>query len=63
MDSETVTHSEVSQKMQNKCHILTCGIQKNGMKGLIFKAEVETQREKHEKTQRENNTEFERGVG
>ena len=63
MDSETVTHSEVSHKMQNECHILTCGIQKNCTEGLIFKEEIETQREKHEKTQRENNTEIERGVG
>ena len=34
--------------MQNECHILPCicGIQKNGMDDLIFKAEIETQREK-----------------
>ena len=34
--------------MQNECHILPCicGIQKNGMGDLIFKAEIETHREK-----------------
>ena len=34
--------------MQNEYHILPCicGIQKNGMDDLIFKAEIETQREK-----------------
>ena len=45
MDLETVTQSEVSQKEKNKyCTLMhICGIQKNGIDNLIFKAEIETQ--------------------
>ena len=41
MGQETVKHSEVSQKEKNKYHILThiCGIQQNGIDGLICKME------------------------
>ena len=42
MDLETVMQSEVSQKEKNVCYILThmCGIQKNGIDGLICKIEI-----------------------
>ena len=42
-DSETITQSEVSQKEKNKyCTLMhICGIQKNGIDNLIFKAETE----------------------
>ena len=45
MDLEIVIQSEVSQKEKNKYHIIThiCGIQKNCIDDLIFKAEIETQ--------------------
>ena len=45
MDLEIVIQSEVSQKENNKYHILThiCGIQKNGTDEPISKAEIETQ--------------------
>ena len=47
--------------MQNECHILPCicGIQKNGMNDLIFKAEIETQWEKKKCL----DTKIERGGG
>ena len=42
MDLETVIQSEVSQKEVNKYRILMhiCGIQKNGIDELIYKAEI-----------------------
>ena len=45
MDLETVIQSEVSQKEENKYHILMhiCGIQKNGTDEPVCKAEIETQ--------------------
>ena len=45
VDLESVIQSEVSQKEKNKYHIIThiCGIQKNCIDDLIFKAEIETQ--------------------
>ena len=45
VDLESVTQSEVSQKEKNKyCTLMhICGIQKNGIDNLIFKAEIETQ--------------------
>ena len=45
MDLETVIQSEVSQKEESECCILThiCGTWKNGINDLIYKAEIETQ--------------------
>ena len=45
MDLESVIHSEVSQKEENKYRILThiCGIQKGGIDDLICKTEIKTQ--------------------
>ena len=45
MDLEIIILSEGSQKEKNKYHILTHirGIQKDGIDGLIYKAEIETQ--------------------
>ena len=42
MDLETVIQSELSQKEENKSHILMnmCGIQKNGIPDPICKTEV-----------------------
>ena len=47
MDLETVIHSEVTQKEENKYHILMhiCGIQKHGIDDLICKTETERCRE------------------
>ena len=45
MDPETVIQSEVSQKEENKYHILRyiCGTQKNGTDEWVCRAEIETQ--------------------
>ena len=45
MELETVIQSEVSQKEENKYHILmyVSGIYKNGIDDLICKAGIETQ--------------------
>ena len=44
MDLEAVIQSEVSQKEENKYHILThiCGTQKNGTDEPVCRAEIET---------------------
>ena len=45
MDLKYVIQNEVSQKEENKYHILThtCGIKKNGIDDPICKVEIETQ--------------------
>ena len=42
MGLETIIQSEVSQKGKNKYCMLTCGIWKNGVDHLIWKAEIDT---------------------
>ena len=53
MDLEIIILSEVSQTEKDKYHMisLTCGIQKNDTNELIYKTEIDSQRQTHNRKQ------------